>query len=255
MLLLHADILRKNACYVIHMLPISPRHLSVDVTVSHLRELLILGEKVDGISGCHNLTQLYRSCKTGCSIANYLKSQTQHIFSPCSPCKELNDPQNYCPLSAGKKHQLFAPSPANGATSTQKKRIIHNTQLFYSIPSDSLLHKWLKASGALHVILNFFCMQIKRCPVAHIAQKWCEQIVTSARSGFLIYKAKKTSLQHWQMSFNTRKAQTLLPSFCCSPFSGRCGKVSGVRVFAGSPCQMAVVKMQGVIWLERLQVN
>lgn len=33
-----------------------------------------------------------------------------------------------------------------------------------------------------------------------------------------------------------------LPSFCCSPFSGRCGKVSGVRVFAGSPCQMAVVK-------------
>ncbi len=36
-----------------------------------------------------------------------------------------------------------------------------------------------------------------------------------------------------------------LPSFCCSPLSGRCGKVSGVRVFAGSPCQMAVVKALG----------
>ena len=40
-----------------------------------------------------------------------------------------------------------------------------------------------------------------------------------------------------------------LPSFCCSPSSGRCGKVSGVRVFAGSPCQMAVVKYVGRGWL------
>ena len=40
-----------------------------------------------------------------------------------------------------------------------------------------------------------------------------------------------------------------LPSFCCSPSSGRCGKVSGVRVFAGSPCQMAVVKNVGRGWL------
>ena len=35
-----------------------------------------------------------------------------------------------------------------------------------------------------------------------------------------------------------------LPSFGCSPLSGRCGKVSAVRVFAGSPCQMAVVKIK-----------
>lgn len=69
-------------------------------------------KKLDWISCFHLLTQLPRSCKTGYSIVNYLKTQSQHIFSPCSPCSELSDPQTYRPLSVGKKDQLFAPNPA-----------------------------------------------------------------------------------------------------------------------------------------------
>lgn len=59
-----------------------------------------------------------------------------------------------------------------------------------------------------------------------------------------------------------------LPSCCCccSALSGRCGTVIGVRVFAGSPCQMASSQkkkkkkkqkktFRGVIWLEGLQVS
>lgn len=37
-----------------------------------------------------------------------------------------------------------------------------------------------------------------------------------------------------------------LPSFCCSPLSGRCGKTSGLRLCAGSPCQLTVVTTMGV---------
>lgn len=105
--------------------------------------------------------------------------------------------------------------------------------------------------------LNFLCcMQIKRCPAAHIAHKKkndASKASPQTRSGFLVYKIKEASLQARQTSFNTRKStagecQTIgslsLPSFCCSPLSGRCGKVSGV--FAGSPCQMAVVKCWGL---------
>ena len=59
------------------------------------------------------------SCETGCSIVNYPKGQTQHLFSPCSPWDELTDPQTYRPLSADRKDQLFAApeSPENGAPS------------------------------------------------------------------------------------------------------------------------------------------
>lgn len=44
-----------------------------------------------------------------------------------------------------------------------------------------------------------------------------------------------------------------LPSFCCSPSSGRCGTVSGVRVFAGSPCQRTVVEKK--CYLERKKIK
>lgn len=36
-----------------------------------------------------------------------------------------------------------------------------------------------------------------------------------------------------------------LPSFCCSPLAGRCGTMRGLRFFAGSPCQLAVVTTMG----------
>ncbi len=101
------DLLTQKKAYCVkQMMPNvqpPPALLSAAVTASHLREVLILGEKVDSISGFHALTQLTRSCKTGCSIVNFLKSQTQHIFSPCSPCDELTDPQTCRPLSADRK--------------------------------------------------------------------------------------------------------------------------------------------------------
>lgn len=83
------------------MADVSPiqQPLSNAVTVSRLKSsAYVEGKKVDGI--CGDLTQLSRSRKTGCSIVNYLKSQSQHIFPPCSPCDELTDPRAYRPLSA-----------------------------------------------------------------------------------------------------------------------------------------------------------
>lgn len=66
------------------------------------------------------------SCETGCSIVNYPKGQTQHLFSPCSPWDELTDPQTYRPLSADRKDQLFAAPgvqrTARHQESQQKKR-------------------------------------------------------------------------------------------------------------------------------------
>lgn len=86
-----------------------------------------------------------RSCKTGCSIVNYPKSQTQHIFSPCSPCDELTDPQTYRPLSADRKTSCskrtrkelklpFFPSP-----STMSGNLLHNKNATKSC-SVSLCH-------------------------------------------------------------------------------------------------------------------
>lgn len=136
-------------------------------------------KKVDCITGFHALTQLPRSCKTGCSIVNYLKNQTQHIFSPCSPCDELADPQTYRPLSADEETscllrlQKTAHHPAD--------RRLKKTPLTLSpLLLNNLLHKCFEASPAppCHLcILNFVCcMHTKRCPVAHIAQKkQCDQ--------------------------------------------------------------------------------
>lgn len=67
------------------------------------------------------------------------------------------------------------------------------------------------------------------------------------------YNPRQTSVKTRTAQKKTGAHETIcslwLPSFCCSPSSGRCGKVSGVRVFAGSPCQMAVVKNVGRGWL------
>lgn len=98
-------------------------------------------------------------------------------------------------------------------------------------------------------ILNFLCcMQTKRCPVSHIG-KICDSCVCSARSQESIqpfsYRAGLPKPAQHNRRVCNYSCTLWLPSFCCSPFSGRCGKVSGVRVFAGSPCQMAVVKTLG----------
>lgn len=122
------------------------------------------------------------SCETGCSIVNYPKGQTQHLFSPCSPWDELTDPQTYRPLSADRKDQLFAAPgvqrTARHQESQQKKRneikIKKNTHdnktplKLCSPPSLSgnLLHECFTAprSSPCHVcIFNFLCcMRIKR---------------------------------------------------------------------------------------------
>lgn len=109
----------------VHLPPPSP--LSAAVTVSHLGEVLILEEKTETVSLSYALLHNSpESCETGCSIVNYPKGQTQHLFSPCSPWDELTDPQTYRPLSADRKDQLFAAPgvqrTAHHQESQQKKK-------------------------------------------------------------------------------------------------------------------------------------